>query len=120
MRNNRTKIYKEVKKTERQWRKKTCECKQSKVVFSTAFALTILRGSLTFKFNISIIQFREKLSKQNMKKTFRENVFICDDISLNREENELRRKYRVFKIQTEKRMHPPILEIEQNGWFHWI
>ena len=55
-----------------------------------------------------------------MKKTFRENVFICDDFSLNRKENELRRKYRIFGGSTEIRMHPPILEIEQNGWFHWI
>ena len=27
-----------------------------------------------------------------MKKTFRENAFICEDFSLNRKENELRRK----------------------------
>ena len=51
-----------------------------------------------------------------MKKTFRENVFICEDFSLNRKENELRRKYRVFGGSTEKRLQPPILEIEQNGW----
>ena len=69
-----------------------------------------LRGSLTFKFDIFITQFREKLSKQNMKKTFRENVFICEDFSLNRKENELRRKYRVFGGSTEKNKDPPILE----------
>ena len=31
-----------------------------------------------------------------MKKTFRENVFICEDFSLNRKKNELRRKYGIF------------------------
>ena len=80
----------------------------------------ILRGSLTLKFNIFIIRCREKLSKQNMKKPFRENVFICEDFSLNRRENELRRKYGIFGGSTEKNKDPPILEIEQNGWFHWI
>ena len=66
------------------------------------------------------MQCREKLSKQNMKKTFRENVFICEDFSLNRKENELRRKYGISGGSTEKNKDPPILEIEQNGWFHWI
>ena len=79
----------------------------------------ILKGPLTFKFNIFIIQFREKCSKQNMKKTFRENVFVCEDISLNRKENELHRKYKVLEGSTEN-LSPPILELEQNGWFHWI
>ena len=55
-----------------------------------------------------------------MKKTFRENVFICEDFSLNRKENKLRRKYGIFGGSTEKNKDPPILEIEQNGWFHWI
>ena len=55
-----------------------------------------------------------------MKKTFRENVFICEDFSLNRKENALRRKYGIFGSSTEKNKDPPILEIEQNGWFHWI
>ena len=55
-----------------------------------------------------------------MKKTFRENVFICKDFSLNRKENELRGKYRVLGGSTEKKNAPPILEIEQNGWFHSI
>ena len=41
-----------------------------------------------------------------MKKTFPENVFICDDFSLNRKENELRRKYRVFGGSTEKNNEP--------------
>ena len=40
-----------------------------------------------------IIHFREKNSKQNMKKTFRENVFVCEDFSLNHKENKLQRKY---------------------------
>ena len=31
-----------------------------------------------------------------MKKTFQENVFICEDFSLNRKENELRKKYWVL------------------------
>ena len=31
-----------------------------------------------------------------MKKTFRENVFVCEDFSLNRKENELHRKYKVL------------------------
>ena len=55
-----------------------------------------------------------------MKKTFRENVFICEDFSLNHKENKLRRKYRVFVGSMEKKKDLPILEIEQNGWFHWI
>ena len=55
-----------------------------------------------------------------MKKTFRENVFICEDFSLNRKENELRRKYWILGCSTEKNNDPPILEIEQNRWFHWI
>ena len=55
-----------------------------------------------------------------MKKTFRENVFICEDFSLNRKENEFRRKYWILGGSTEKNKDPPILEIEQNGWFHWI
>ena len=54
------------------------------------------RGSFTFKFNIFIIQFREKCSKQKMKKTFGENVLACEDFSLNRKENELHRKYKVL------------------------
>ena len=41
-----------------------------------------------------------------MKKTFQENVFICDDFSLNRKENELRIKYRVFGGSTEKKCTP--------------
>ena len=55
-----------------------------------------------------------------MKKTLRENVFICEDFSLNRKEKELPRKYVIFVGSTEKNKDPPILEIEQNGWFHWI
>ena len=80
----------------------------------------LLRGSLTLKFDIFIIQCREKWSKQNMKKTFWENVFICEDFSLNCKVNELRRKYWILGGSTEKNKDPPILEIEQNGWFHWI
>ena len=79
----------------------------------------VLRGSLTVKFNIFIIQFREKCSKQNMKEPFRENVFVCEDFSLNRKENELHRKNKVLGGSTDDK-DPPILEIEQNGWFHWI
>ena len=46
-----------------------------------------------------------------MKKTFRENVFICEDFSLNRKENEeLRRKYGIFGGSTEKNKDPPILD----------
>ena len=41
-----------------------------------------------------------------MKKTFRENVFICEDFSLNRKENELRRKYGIFGGSTEKNKDP--------------
>ena len=55
-----------------------------------------------------------------MKKIFRENVFVCEDFSLNRKENKLHRKYKVFGGSTENDMALPILEIEQNGWFHWI
>ena len=55
-----------------------------------------------------------------MKKTFRENIFVCEDFSLNRKENELHRKYMVLGGATENAMALPILEIEQNGWFHRI
>ena len=79
-----------------------------------------VKGSLTFKFNIFIIQFREKCSEQNMKKTVRKIIFVCEDFSLNRKENELHRKYKVFGGSTENFWAPPILEIVQNGWFHWI
>ena len=58
---------------------------------------TMLWGSfLTLKFTIFIIQFTEKCSKQNMKKTFRENVIVSEDFSLNHKENELHRKYMVL------------------------
>ena len=49
-----------------------------------------------------------------MKKTFRKNVFICEDFFLNRKENELRRKYGILGGSTEENKSPPILEIEQN------
>ena len=55
-----------------------------------------------------------------MKKTFRENGFVCEDFSLNCKENELHKKYKVFWRATENAMAQPILEIEQNGWFHWF
>ena len=48
-----------------------------------------------------------------MKKTFRENVFICEDFSLNHKENKLRRKYRNFGGSAEKNKDPPILEIDK-------
>ena len=35
-------------------------------------------------------------------------------------ENEFHRKYKVLGGSTESAKAPPILEIEQNGWFHWI
>ena len=63
-----------------------------------------IRGSLTFKFNIFIMQFREQCSKRNMKKAFREIIFVCEDFSLNREENELHRKYKVLGGSTENEM----------------
>ena len=86
-----------------------------------AFSFSLKRrGSLTFKFNRLIIEFREKCSKQNMKKAVLEIVFVCEDFSLNRKENELHRKYKAFWRSTENFWGPPILEIEQNGWFHWI
>ena len=50
-----------------------------------------------------------------MKKTFLRNVFICEDFSLNRKENELCRKYRILGGSAEKNKYYPILEIEQNG-----
>ena len=40
--------------------------------------------------------------------------------SLRCKENELHRKYKFFGGATENPMVPPILEIEQNGWFNWI
>ena len=55
-----------------------------------------------------------------MKKTVREIVFVCEDFSLNSKENELHRKYKVFGGSMENFLAPLILEIEQNGWFHWI
>ena len=55
-----------------------------------------------------------------MKKTFRENGFVCENFSLNRKENKLHRKYKVFGGSMENLSPPPILEIEQNGWFYWI
>ena len=39
-----------------------------------------------------------------MKKTFREIVFVCEDFSLNRKENELHRKYKVFGGSTKNEM----------------
>ena len=77
-----------------------------------------LRGSLTLYKKFFIIHFQEKCSKQNMKNTFRENVFVCEDFSLNRKENELHRKYSFFGGYTENTT--PFLEIEQNLCFHWI
>ena len=68
------------------------------------------RGLLNFKFNIFIIQFTEKCYKQrkpfekNMKKAFREIDFVCKDFSLNRKENELHRKYKVFGGSRENEM----------------
>ena len=40
--------------------------------------------------------------------------------SLRCKENELHIKCKVFGGATENPMVPPILEIDQNGWFHWI
>ena len=71
-------------------------------------------GNLTIKFEIYIIQFKEKLSKQKMKQTFRENVFICEDFSLNRKENKLRRKYKNFGGSAEKNKDPRVLDLY--GW----
>ena len=47
-------------------------------------------------------------------------MFLFVKISVNRKENELHRKYKVFGGSTENAKAPPILEIEQNLWFHWI
>ena len=55
-----------------------------------------------------------------MKKTFREIVFVCKDFSRNRKENELHRKYEVFTGLRKMKRIVLILDIEQNGWFHWI
>ena len=55
-----------------------------------------------------------------MKKTYWENVFVYEGFSLNRKENELHRKYKIFGGSAENAKALPILEIEQNGWFHWI
>ena len=79
----------------------------------------------TFRKNVFIcddfsLNPKENELRRKYRKTFRKNVFICDDFSLNPKENELRRKYRVLGGSTEKIMHPTILEIEENGWFHWI
>ena len=45
--------------------------------------------------------------------TFRENIFVCEDFSLNRKENKLNKKYRFLGGLMEKTT-PPILGIEQN------
>ena len=54
-----------------------------------------------------------------MKKTFQKNGFVCEDFSLNRKENDLHRKYKIFGGSMEN-LSPLVLEIEQNEWFHWI
>ena len=46
-----------------------------------------------------------------MKSTFRQNVFVCEDFSINHKENELHRKDRFWGGSTENTT-PPILEIE--------
>ena len=46
--------------------------------------------------------------------TFRENIFVYEDFSLNRKENELHRKYSFLGGSMENTTPPPILEIEQN------
>ena len=55
-----------------------------------------------------------------MKKTFPENVFVFEDLFLNRKENELHRKYKVFGGSVENLSPPLILEIVQNRCCHWI
>ena len=40
-------------------------------------------------------------------------------ISVRCKKNELHRKYKIFGESTENATLP-ILELEQNGWFHWI
>ena len=47
-----------------------------------------------------------------MKNTFRKNIFVCEDFSLNREKNELQRKYSFLAGSMGNTT--PILEIEQN------
>ena len=61
-----------------------------------AMAFKILMVSLTFNSTFFITHFRENCSKQNMKNTFEENDFFLWKFSVNRKENELHRKYKVF------------------------
>ena len=79
-----------------------------------------LRGSLTFNLMFFIIHFREKCSKQNMKNTFWENVFVCGNFLSTINKTSCIENIRFFGGSTENAKAPPILEIEQNGWFHWI
>ena len=48
-----------------------------------------------------------------MKKTFREIVFVYEDLSLNCKENELNRKYKVFGGSTENEMDCSDLEMNK-------
>ena len=74
-----------------------------------------MKWIVDFKFSIFIIKFREKCSEQNMKKIFREIVFVCEDFYLNCKENELHRKYKIFGGLRKMKWIVLILEIEKNG-----
>ena len=80
----------------------------------------VLRGSLTINSTSFIIHFRDKCSKQNTKNTFLENVFVCENFLSTIKKTSCIENIRCLGESTENAKAPPILEIEQNGWFHWI
>ena len=74
-------------------------------------------GMLTKEKKFFIMHFRERCTKQNMNTTFRENVFICEDFLATVKKTSCIENIR-FWGSTENATPPPILEIEQNCWFH--
>ena len=79
-----------------------------------------LRESFTINSVSFIIHFRDKCSKQNMKNTFWENVFVCENFLSTVKKASCIENIRFFGESMENANALPILEIEQNGWFHWI
>ena len=80
----------------------------------------ILRLLLTFNSTSFIKHFREKCSKQNMKNTFLENIFVCEHFLSIVKKTSCIDNLRFLEGSMENAKAPPILEIERNGFFHWI
>ena len=76
--------------------------------------------SLTFNLTSFIIHFREKCYKQNMMNTFYENVFVCKNFLSTVKKMSCIENLWFFGGCTENAKALQIVEIEQNGWFHWI